>query len=205
MTTIGVKFACTCRPPLFEPTPELGALHSSAYLFSTLGLAPLHPEGAYGNFSCRNDRETFFISVSGMSPQKEFAAHQFCLIEECCLTTMSLTCQGCAPPSSETLMHYLIYQKRPEIRAILHGHCEPMTRAADALKIPQTPHFHPYGTRELAMAGAELAAREDLFVLRNHGFIVLGKDVATATAAALRALRRTITHLEQNFQRCCPT
>lgn len=96
---------------------------------------------------------------------------------------------GPMPPSSESLMHYLIYQARPEVGAIVHAHDEPATRPELLIgELEQTTREAPYGTYELAELAIE-AIKDDrrIIVLRRHGYVAVGKDLAEAVKIVIQA------------------
>jgi L-fuculose-phosphate aldolase len=101
-------------------------------------------------------------------------------------------------PSIESAMHLAIYQKRPDVHAIVHAHPPVATSftatrkginctlIAEARAILRTPVIAPYalmGTGELAAivaAAVALAAEPNVILLENHGIVCLGKDLLTA-------------------------
>jgi ribulose-5-phosphate 4-epimerase/fuculose-1-phosphate aldolase len=199
MAYTGVKFTCHQLSPSFSSKDNLVQLNRSAWLFSQLGLAPLHDDGAYGNFSCRGENDPeFFISKSGMIPVEEFTPEQFCHITACDEEKMSLDYHGLAVPSSEAFMHHLIYQNRSDIGSILHGHCAIMTTLAEEIGLPVTPQFFEYGTEALARAGLELAESEDFFILKDHGFVSLGEDINIAARQTYSIMHQLLSLLESS-------
>jgi L-fuculose-phosphate aldolase len=97
--------------------------------------------------------------------------------------------------SMETGMHLAIYEKRPEIRAIIHAH-PPVASAFTAMRkkincaltaesraILGTPGFATYalmGTEQLARIVAESALDSQVILMQNHGVICLGDNLLTA-------------------------
>lgn len=187
----GVKFQCHRQSHTVAQSPRLKSLNSWAWLFAELGLAPIHSTGAYGNFSCRTE-DAFLISISGMIPEEQASSTNYALILSCNEHDMTLDYCGISPPSSETLMHHLIYQRRPETAAILHGHNTLLLKNSTILNIAETTHYHDYGSRELATAAARVAEEEDFFILKDHGFVALGADIDTAGRLTLNVLQRLI-------------
>ena len=98
-------------------------------------------------------------------------------------------------PSIETGMHIAVYQKRPDIKAIVHAH-PPVASAFTALQrsinctltsearaILGVPGMAPYalmGTPLLADLVAEKAIGTDVILLENHGIICLGQTLLAA-------------------------
>ncbi len=173
---------------------RLPRLNHWAWLFAQLGLAPAHPAGAYGNLSCRSEADSFLITRAGMAPAADFIPDNFCQIQGFDQADSSFLYAGKHPPSSESYLHYRLYQALPATAAIFHGHCPLFHEFASALDIPETAAFHPYGTRELAESALTLVAecRPHFFLLREHGFVALGDDVDTAGRLTLDWLGRLL-------------
>ncbi len=106
------------------------------------------------------------------------------------------TIEGPHKPSSEYPFHQTIYQKRPDVRAIVHAHAPALTTFSIVRKIPQTriiPQAHhvcgqvgyaPYalpGSWQLGENIAEAFAQGfDTVLLENHGIVTAGPDLLTA-------------------------
>ncbi len=176
---------------------QLTTLNRWAYLFSELGLAPVHGNGAYGNQSYRTGASSFVITRSGMIPKKDLEPDNFCQVIDFEEATGTFVYQGMAIPSSECLLHHALYQSEPQINAILHGHSALFNRYADRLSIPVTASFEPYGTPELAESALALMdGITRFFLLKDHGFVALGEDVDQAGKVTLAAFARLIDFLQ---------
>lgn len=95
-------------------------------------------------------------------------------------------------PSSEIDMHLQAYQKRPDVKAIIHAHppyCTACSLASISLTemvlpelaiyigpVPTVPYATP-GTPELAQAVDPYLSNHNAFLLMRHGVLVLGKDL----------------------------
>jgi len=86
-------------------------------------------------------------------------------------------------------LHALLYRNFPAVGAVFHGHHEVITNAAEELGLPVSPSL-PYGSKELAEAAQLLARQGDFFVLRDHGFVATGPDMAWCGALCLRWLEQ---------------
>jgi len=101
-------------------------------------------------------------------------------------------------PSIESAMHLAIYNRRPDVNAIVHAHppvatsftamqqeinCTLIAEARAVLGTPVTAPYALMGTEELAAVTAAVAdspSQPNVILLENHGIICLGKDLLTA-------------------------
>ena len=177
----GVKFRHIQKNKTFPYDSRLAELNHWAYLFSQLGLAPLHAGGAYGNHSYRSSETSFVITKSAMTPKEILQPDNYCQVVGFEEKSVTFYTQGASPPSSESFLHKSLYQSLPHINAILHGHCRLLNIHATALNIPVTKQFHDYGTPELAESAISLVDEfTRFFILKDHGFVALGEDIDTA-------------------------
>lgn len=114
---------------------------------------------------------------------------------------------GQRQPSSEWRMHRDIYQKRPEVHAVVHVH-SPFATTLACLRRP-IPPFHyevafaggrdvrcseyaTFGTQELSAAAMAALEGRRACLLANHGAVALGPgvDEALRLAERLEALAR---------------
>ncbi len=97
---------------------------------------------------------------------------------------------GMQVPSSETLMHALIYGERGA-GAIAHMHVEVLldeTKARIA-GVPTTPQVLHYGTQESAKAAADALANADVIVMKGHGTVAIGANIGEAVAKIINKHR----------------
>ncbi len=104
--------------------------------------------------------------------------------------------EGPHKPSSEYPFHQMIYERRPDFRAIVHAHTPALITFSIARKVPDTriiPQAHhvcgevgyaPYalpGSRQLGENIAHTFAQGyDVAILENHGVVAAGPDLLTA-------------------------
>lgn len=177
----GIKFGFQRVKNNFHYDRRLGELNRWAYLFSQLGLTPVHAAGAYGNQSYRTGGTSFIITRSGMVPAERLIPENYCHVTGLDESSGTFITEGTATPSSESLLHHALYHAMPGINAILHGHSALINGHAADLKIPVTSSFHPYGTPELARSAVDLMDGViRFFILKDHGFVALGEDIAGA-------------------------
>lgn len=102
-------------------------------------------------------------------------------------------------PSSEWPMHAAIYQARPDVQAIVHGHSPAATAVACLGR--GIPPFHymiaiaggdsircapyaPFGTEALARLAVTALEGRTACLLAHHGFLAIGADLDRALAVA---------------------
>ena len=192
----GVKFSFTQVADACPYHEKLPLLDRWVLLFSQLGLAPLHPAGAYGNQSFRTSGDSFIITRTGMFPAPQFTLENYTLVEAFDRQLNAFTTRGTAAPSSESFLHRLLYEEDQEIHAIFHGHSELLTREAKRLDIAVTDTFYDYGTMELAeSAVAVMRKGHRFFILKDHGFVSLGTTLDEAGRQTLEYYRRLLSLL----------
>ena len=103
-------------------------------------------------------------------------------------------------PSSEFFMHRTIYQKRPNVKCILHTHSPfAATLAVTHQNLPviieemlvqlggpvNCSNFASAGTEDLPLAALEAMGDQNAVILANHGTLVLVRDLAYCIKAAV--------------------
>jgi len=150
-------------------------------------------KGTGGNISAR-DGDLVAISPSGM-PYDEIDPEDVPLV-----TPAGEHAAGDRRPSSEFRMHTGILRERADAGAVVHTHSPyASTFASLDEPIPASHYlvafageeipvsgYATYGTQELADLALEaLGTEHDACLLKNHGVIALGEDVADAFEVAL--------------------
>jgi L-fuculose-phosphate aldolase len=142
-----------------------------------------------GNVSCRVGDDRLIITPGG-AHKGELRPIDLILVN---LRGEVLAGQG--KPSSEVRMHLLVYEKRPEVQALVHAH-PPMLTAftlaglpfmAEALPevwltigpVPMAPYATPC-TQEVPESIAPFIERNDAVVLERHGSLTLGSSLREA-------------------------
>lgn len=145
--------------------------------------------GSDGNISARLDKEQILITPSGL-PLGELESDNLVLVD-----MNGAVLEGDHKPSSELLGHLYLYERRPEISAVVHAHPPYATAFAVAgvelewQTLPElvvfvgpvvlTPYAAP-GTPEVPEALEPYVQKHNAFLLRNHGLITLGRTLAQA-------------------------
>lgn len=104
-------------------------------------------------------------------------------------------------PSSEWLMHWAIYQRQPEARAVVHTHSDYCVAVAchgrplpgfhylvgvfGGHDVPCVPYF-TFGTQALADHAAEALQARTACLLANHGMICRGRSLRSTVDLAHR-------------------
>jgi len=142
-----------------------------------------------GNLSVRLSAERILITPSGTC--KGMLAPEELLL----IGLDGENFSGTGHPSSEMLMHLMIYRMRPDVQAVCHGHPPEATGFAAAgqsleeavlpevvvslRKIPLAPYATP-GTPEVCAALEPLIPYHDAMLLENHGVVTCGESLLAA-------------------------
>lgn len=164
----GVKFQVVHGPeePLHDP--RLDELIGIGKRLADRGFCPENS----GNLSFRI--ATGFVITAAGSELGKLKPESFVLVRDVDIPGKRVFCAGAVQPSSEAMMHKLIYDARRDAAVILHAH------ALDLKNAPVTERAFPYGTVEFARSAVEVLKDHDLVILKNHGFVALGKTAAEA-------------------------
>ena len=194
----GVKFYCKKKQDTFIEDHALKILNYWAWLFSQLGLTPIHSSGAYGNMSYRFHGGAFVITRAGMIPNEKLDIDNFSLVQTYDRKNGEFCFSGKHQPSSECFLHDCLYQNYDKVNAVLHGHSELINRWADMLMIPTTATFYDYGTSELADSALEIFSMKDtIIILKDHGFVAAGSSIEEAGCLVLEKYRRLLSYLQK--------
>lgn len=170
--------------------PRLPQLISWASRFSALGFTPSYGPGDHGNLSCRTP--TGLVITARATIKADLHPDQFVEVIgiERVGPRAQLRCRGLELPSTDALLHLLIYERRPDVQAILHGH-DPVTLAkAGEFGLPVTAHSASLPSLDVVQDACELAEAHDYLILRDHGFLALGSSIDAAGELALSYAHR---------------
>jgi len=150
--------------------------------FHKLNYAPENKDGSAGNLSFRvaKSSDAFIITCSSTKLRPEMPNSDFAAIHKIELENNAVEAVCKRNPSSESLMHGALYRARPGINAIFHGHDDAIIRLADTTDIPETETEQAYGTPELVCEILRIPNNPNFIILKNHGFVSLGKDMEEA-------------------------
>lgn len=180
----GVKFRTVFASRQLPADDHLGELRRWCGKFAALGLAPCHGGAFAGNMSIRCSEG--FIITAAAANLAELKTDDFTLIIDADIDNIQVTASGLKEPSSESLMHAVLYRARPHIKALFHGHDDLVLRKAGELGLAITRTEQPYGTVQLANEVLEALEDHTFIIIRNHGFVSLGRNMKEAGDQALR-------------------
>ena len=145
--------------------------------------------GPEGNISARLDNGEILVTPSGMSKFDVTAADLVAVDLEGAVVA------GTRPPSSEIRVHLRIYNRRPDIRAVVHAHPPVATGFAVAgysfiapvlpeviLQLGTVPlvRYATPGTDALADNFEPVLKDSDAFLMANHGAVTIGATLEIA-------------------------
>lgn len=169
--------------------PRVDRLRDWCVRFNELGLTPtLAGAGrSLGNlsFRLREDELAFVITGSTLSTKETMAPNDFVTVLYSDLDERAVYAAGTRDPSSESMMHYEIYRRRPDVMAIFHGHDRAITAGAAVLGVPETAVEQPSGTPELLEQVLQILGRAAFLVMKNHGFLSLAGTMDEAGQQAV--------------------
>jgi L-fuculose-phosphate aldolase len=181
--------------------PKIEELEEWCERFQRNGLTPEFEGNYTGNLSFRC-RKGFVITASGLKSKQNLSNDCFVYVKSYDKQTNTVYVEGRRQPSSEAVMHYLIYKRRKEVNAVFHGHNDAIVMNAEKLGFPVTGREHEPGTTSLAKEALKVLGDNNLIVLKNHGFISLGKTIEEAGELALATLKRSKEAANLKAEQC---
>ncbi len=172
---------------------DISSLVTWCQIFNENGFTPPYNGGSSGNLSIRikPGEPKFIITSSYTDLGKPLNISNFSEVISCDTENNTVYAKGKNAPSSETFMHYLIYKNRQEINAVFHGHSNEIMKIAAKKGFPVTKKELPYGTINLAKDAVETLKNDSFVILKNHGFISVGKSADEAGRIVLNLLNST--------------
>ena len=150
-------------------------------------------EGNYtGNLSFRLG-EGFVITASGLKNKQNLGNDCFVYVKNYDEQTNTVYVEGIRKPSSEAVMHHLIYKTQKEVNAVFHGHNNAIVMNAEKLGLQVTDMEYDSGTNALAKEALKALKYNNMIVLKNHGFVSVGKTMKEAGEQALATLKQSKT------------
>lgn len=160
--------------------PRLAVLIWWATRFAELGLSPSYGPGDHGNLSCRTPQG--FLITARATAKAHLRAEHFVEVLGVDRGDLTLTvrCRGLRLPSTDTPMHLAVYETRPDVHAIIHGHDEKTLAKARELKLPVTVQSAAVPSFELIDEVCRLVRDHEYVLLRDHGFLAVGRSIDEA-------------------------
>jgi len=174
---IGTKFKYLNKGCKISKSNNLDLLKKWCNIFNENNFAPPYPGGSSGNLSFRTEAEknNFIITASHTALSNNMNNNDFAEVIFCSEEDNIVHAKGQKEPSSEALMHYLIYKNRSDINAVFHGHSDEIMKLAKQIGFPETEIEFEYGTVELAKEVVKTLKNHNFVILKKHGFVSLGK------------------------------
>lgn len=194
MTYQGIKFRNIIVGKGVPKDPRIKELKYWCREFHLHELTPPYKGGSHGNLSFRvqNNKTPFIITGSRIGLKKALSNNCFVKISFVDLEKGIVWTQGTREPSSETLLHFAIYRQRQDVNAVFHGHSKQILFCKNKLKIPETKKEAPYGTIGLVQSVLEILDGNLFLLMKNHGFISLGKTMKEAGKLALETYQKCL-------------
>ncbi|MFH0862492.1 MAG: class II aldolase/adducin family protein [Candidatus Altiarchaeota archaeon] len=155
------------------PERVLKGIRDAGSALDRLGLTP---ENA-GNISVRSN-EGMHITVGGVGKGR---LSEDDVVEVLDFDFERAVVVGGKEPSSETPMHWLIYQSYPMANAVIHAHDELAVDSAKKLKetigVETTEAHAHYGTDDQAYQVIETLKHAQYAIIRGHGVVCMGESL----------------------------
>jgi ribulose-5-phosphate 4-epimerase/fuculose-1-phosphate aldolase len=207
---VGVKFNMERVKNKAPKDSRIELLATWCQEFDRRGLAPPYDGGSYENLSLRvkMGHPEFIITASKSRLSDSDTPEKFCLVYDVNFAEKKVYFSAVKPrePSSESMVHALIYNMRPEVQYVFHGHCMEITRLciksrdqAEKLKISVTEHEKPYGTLELVDEVRKVLKdnkHTNFIEMLNHGFLSFDETMDLAALLPFGVKKQCIYLLE---------
>jgi ribulose-5-phosphate 4-epimerase/fuculose-1-phosphate aldolase len=162
--------------------------------------------GTGGNVSVRNDDENSMVITPSSAKYQDLIAADMCVVG---FDLSIIEGKKNLTPSMESGMHSIIYQRRPDVNAIVHTHQifgsvlavinEPIPALFDevSFSLGHMVEVIPYalsGSADLVKnVKGKLSNNANAYIIQNHGILALGKnlDKALLNAELLEKVAQT--------------
>ncbi len=160
--------------------PAAAALLNAAHRLAALSLTPSYGPGDHGNLSVRVSGGILMSARESRKAVLRLEDVVFVRAVEGPPAAPRVVFDGARLPSTDALMHWRVYEQRPAVWAIIHGHDPLVLRRAADLGLPVTRVTARVNSAALIRDVVRLAARTEYVLLREHGFIALGSSLQAA-------------------------
>ena len=188
----GVKFKTVFLSNKVTEDYRLEELKYWCNQFHKFDLAPPYEGGSAGNLSFRinNNQNEFIITGTQIGLKDNLTNDKFVTIRQCDFQNHRVFVEGIKKPSSECFLHSAIYNNRNDINAIFHGHSLHILKNVEQLGIIQTKRDDSYGTLDMVNSTLDILNDIDFFIIKNHGFVSLGKSIDEAGKRVMDVLNK---------------
>lgn len=189
---VGIKFKVdflSKKPP--EMNSNLKKLIHYCQLFDKFNLAPPYQGGSAGNLSFRKaiGEKEFIITGTKIGLKSELTPEKFVLVKDVDIDQKIVKVIGMVEPSSESILHWSIYNARPEINSVFHGHSEMLLSVSQKLQWAETQRIVPYGSLDLVDEVISVLHKNNFIIIKEHGFLSMGKNIREAGDIAFKKLQ----------------
>jgi ribulose-5-phosphate 4-epimerase/fuculose-1-phosphate aldolase len=196
MSYEGVKYSTVFTGNSIPADSRIDELRKWCKIFHAKNLAPFYPGGTHGNMSFRvkPGKSNMVITAARTSFAEYLTDDSFFTIESVDFKNLTVHASGASnrEPSSETLLHFAIYQQRTDVQAILHGHCEPITKNAEKLNIPTTKEFVESGNMLIVESVLDILENHQFIEIKDHGFLSFGSTITEAGDLAMKMFEKSL-------------
>ncbi|MDR0387621.1 MAG: class II aldolase/adducin family protein [Treponema sp.] len=162
------KTAGAVEPPLWK---ELNEARTRLY---DLGLIGALPNGVgFGNVSVRVRDDEFLISGTATGARRVLSPNEYCMVNSVNIEENRVTTSGPVRASAESMSHGAVYYACASVMCVIHIHNRKIFDAMISGGRVSTPPEAAYGTPELALAIASLAAKTGAGGGASRGVMVL--------------------------------
>ncbi len=161
--------------------PYIDELKHWCRIFKEQNLIP-PPGGLQGNlsFRCVSGQNSFIITSEKAVFNNNMKNSDFVEVSDCNFYKNEVKYTGKKPPSSETLLHFLIYRNYPKINAVFYGHSARVVEKAVMLRIPHIKYEVPFESDEIIDNVLEILENNRFILIKNNGFLALGETLEKA-------------------------
>lgn len=140
------------------------------------------PGSLAGNlsFRCVPGENPFVITSKNAVFKNNMNKNDFVEVSDCNFYKNEVRYLGNKLPSSETLLHFLIYRNYPKINAVFYGHSAKVVENAIMLRIPHIKYEVPYESTEIIETVLGILENHKFIIIKNNGFLALGETIEKA-------------------------
>jgi L-fuculose-phosphate aldolase len=146
---------------------------------------------ATGNLSFRTD-DGFIITATTLKTKENLSNDCFVRVINYDIHKNTFYVEGVREPSSESIMHFLVYNTRNDINAIFHGHSKAISDNAKKLGLVITKNEKPPGTIELANEVLNVLDENSIIIIKNGGFVSFGRTMKEAGELAIKTHKKAL-------------